>query len=205
MDAPKTPSADHSKEPSTLKNPNAELGAELLEAEAEAEVLEAEATKSAVASSAAPAAAAGAGKEKPDPRLGTSIGKFRITQTLGRGAMGVVYLAEDTVLKRRVAIKFLPEEVAGSDPTTRERFLVEAQSAAGIQHNNVVAVFEAGQHEGLPYMVMELVTGGSVDRLLKQKRSFRPPRRPRSCSTPRPGSPPPTTPACCTATSSRPT
>lgn len=86
---------------------------------------------------------------------------------LGRGAMGVVYRARDTVLNRMVALKRLPEAVA-SDPEARGRFLEEARAAARLNHPCVVTVFDAGVEGGSPYLAMELVEGTTLASLLGQ-------------------------------------
>lgn len=75
--------------------------------------------------------------------------------------MGVVYEAEDTVLKRPVAIKVLPQ-LAAADPESLQRFLREAQAAARLNHPHAVTVYEVGQTDGVPYLAMELVRGGSI-------------------------------------------
>ena len=89
------------------------------------------------------------------------LGNHRIESVLGRGGMGVVYGAEDTLLGRPVAIKLLPGALA-TDPLLLDRFVQEARSAARLHHPNVVTIFEAGSHEGLTYLVMERVGGGSL-------------------------------------------
>jgi hypothetical protein len=82
--------------------------------------------------------------------------------------MGVVYLAEQTGLGRRVALKFLKAELAGS-PSQRARLLVEATALAKLQHPNIVQIFSAGAHEGRSFIVQEYVGGGSLDRKLDRQ------------------------------------
>jgi serine/threonine protein kinase len=106
----------------------------------------------------APRAAAGAPAE---PSVGGQLGKYVILRQLGAGGMGVVYEAEDALLKRRVAVKLLPSSVA-ADPVALQRFLREAQAAARLNHPNVVAIHEIDQREGTYYIVMELVPGGTA-------------------------------------------
>jgi serine/threonine-protein kinase len=88
-------------------------------------------------------------------------GKYRILAEIGRGGMGVVYRAEDTSLRRQVALKFLSEELSAA-PDARARFLREAQSAAALDNPHVCAVYEAGEHDGRAYIAMALVEGCSL-------------------------------------------
>jgi serine/threonine protein kinase/WD40 repeat protein len=106
------------------------------------------------------AAAEGNGQEL---RPGAAFGAYRIEGVLGRGGMGVVYEAVHLALGRRVALKVLPIE--GPRPATRlERFLREAQTAAGLHHTNIVPVFDVGQVAGTPYYAMQLIRGTGLDR-----------------------------------------
>jgi serine/threonine protein kinase len=89
------------------------------------------------------------------------LGKYRILRRLGKGGMGVVYLAEDTLLQRPVAVKIL-SRVQSSTSGARLRFLREARAAATLSHPNVVAIHEIDQHRGTPFIVMELLEGGSA-------------------------------------------
>ncbi len=97
--------------------------------------------------------------------IGKTISHYRILGQLGEGGMGVVYVAEDTRLGRRVAIKF-PH--AGSDERHyRARFLREARAVSRLSHKNIAAVFDYGEtDDGQPYIVMELVTGQTLGDLL---------------------------------------
>ncbi len=102
------------------------------------------------------------------PAPGTTIGQYRIDHALGRGGMGVVYQAWDSGLKRFVAIKFLSPRLAVSS-LARVRFVREAQAAAAINHANVVTIHAIGEHDGLPYFVMEYVAGITLaDRLERE-------------------------------------
>ena len=94
-------------------------------------------------------------------------GRYRIVAELGRGGMGVVYRAEDTRLKRPVALKFLSEDLSAL-PEARARFLLEAQAAAGLDNPHVCAVYEAGEHDGRAYIAMAFIEGGSLKERLSQ-------------------------------------
>jgi serine/threonine protein kinase/formylglycine-generating enzyme required for sulfatase activity len=91
------------------------------------------------------------------------LDEYRILRPLGRGGMGQVFLAQDTLLDRAVAIKFIASPAP--DRVARERFLVEARAIARLQHPNVVAVYRAGEIAGRPYLVSEFVRGRSLDRI----------------------------------------
>jgi serine/threonine-protein kinase len=88
-------------------------------------------------------------------------GRYRIERTLGYGGMAVVYLAHDEELRRLVAIKVLAEHLSG-DSAFRERFLQESRLASRLSHPNVVQVYDAGEAEGRPYIVMEYVEGDTL-------------------------------------------
>jgi serine/threonine-protein kinase len=88
-------------------------------------------------------------------------GRYRIERTLGYGAMAVVYLAHDEELRRLVAIKVLAEHLSG-DSAFRERFLQESRLASRLSHPNVVQVYDAGEADGRPYIVMEYVKGDTL-------------------------------------------
>lgn len=102
---------------------------------------------------------------------GQHLGRYVITGQLGRGGMGIVYEAEDMLLRRRVAIKLLPKEVS-SNSEALTRFLREAQAAARLNHANVVAVYDIGEANGTHYIVMELMTGGSAKAMLTARGPF---------------------------------
>src|ERR687883_1104385 len=97
--------------------------------------------------------------------IGRHISRYRILGQVGEGGMGVVYVAEDTRLGRRVAIK-IPH--AGKDERHyRARFLKEARSVSALSHKNIAAVYDLGEtEEGQPYIVMELVAGQTLGDLL---------------------------------------
>ena len=95
-------------------------------------------------------------------------GRYRVERTLGRGGMALVVLARDEELDRPVAIKLLAEQLA-LDAGLRERFLREARHAAALAHPNVVQVFDAGEDEGRPYIVMECVEGETLADVLARR------------------------------------
>jgi eukaryotic-like serine/threonine-protein kinase len=90
--------------------------------------------------------------------LGATISHYRVTGTLGSGGMGVVYQGEDTRLRRKVALKFLPEDLAG-DPDAVRRFRREAETIAALSHAHICAVYDIDEHEGRAFIVMECVDG----------------------------------------------
>jgi len=93
--------------------------------------------------------------------IGKTIAQYKILEKIGEGGMGVVYKAEDTKLKRTVALKFLPAELT-RDSQAKARFVQEAQAAAALDHPNICAVFEIGEAEGTTYMAMPYVKGQSL-------------------------------------------
>ena len=92
------------------------------------------------------------------PSTGESWNQFKLLDPLGRGGMGQVFLAEDTTLDRKVALKFLPEKLEG-DKLARERFLREAKSAAALDHPYICKIYEIGESDGTAYIAMEYVEG----------------------------------------------
>ena len=88
--------------------------------------------------------------------VGKTISQYRILEEVGRGGMGVVYKAEDTKLKRTVALKFLPPHLSASEDD-KARFIQEAQAASAINHPNICTIHDIQDHEGSMFIVMEFV------------------------------------------------
>src|SRR5438132_8651941 len=89
---------------------------------------------------------------------GTRLGRYEVRSKIGEGGMGEVYLAQDTKLDRKVALKILAAEVA-SNRDRMERFVREAKAAAALSHPNIAQIFEIGEHDGAHFIAMEFVDG----------------------------------------------
>jgi serine/threonine-protein kinase len=101
------------------------------------------------------------------PELKGRIGKYDIVKPLGKGAMGMVYLAHDTILERDVALKVMVAQIA-DDPELNQRFVREAKAVAKMTHPNVVNVFDLGNHtDGSPFIAMELLKGQDLQKAMR--------------------------------------
>ena len=100
--------------------------------------------------------------------IGKIIGHYRVIGKLGVGGMGVVYEAEDTRLPRRVALKFLSDEMA-DDPDATRRFTREAQTIALLNHPHICTIYDIGEHNGRPFIAMERLEGTNLKRHMARK------------------------------------
>jgi serine/threonine protein kinase len=97
--------------------------------------------------------------------IGTTILHYHIIEKLGEGGMGVVYLAKDTKLERKVAIKFLPHHIA-KDSEERKRFEIEAKAAAALNHPNIATIYTIEEAEGEIFIVMEYIEGSELSKVI---------------------------------------
>ncbi|RPJ63702.1 MAG: serine/threonine protein kinase, partial [Acidobacteria bacterium] len=99
---------------------------------------------------------------------GQTLSHYRILEKIGEGGMGVVYRAEDTRLKRSVALKLLPPQRV-SDPARKRRFIKEARAASALTHPNIVTIYDIDQAGGMDFIAMEYVAGKTLDRQIPRK------------------------------------
>ena len=104
---------------------------------------------------------------------GTMISTYRIGGLIGKGSMGVVYLAEDAHLRRPVALKVLTTDLAG-DERFRRRFLLESQLAASLEHPHIVPIYTAGEDDGSLFLAMRYVEGADLRSLLRERHHLEP-------------------------------
>ena len=97
-----------------------------------------------------------------------NVGQYEIHELLGEGGIGQVHAALDTVLNREVAIKVL-DAAAAADPNLRRMFVKEARALAALSHPSIVAVYDVGEVDGLPFIVMEHLPGGSLKQRIERK------------------------------------
>jgi Leucine-rich repeat (LRR) protein len=95
------------------------------------------------------------------------VGNYGVLKQLGAGGMGVVFLAEDTLLQRPVALKVMQPQMA-ADAAHRQRFLREARAAAAIEHDHIVPIYQVGEEKGIPFLAMKLLRGESLESHLRE-------------------------------------
>src|SRR5580765_4943780 len=104
----------------------------------------------------------------PTLDAGQTVGHYRVKELLGVGGMGEVYLADDTNLDRKAALKILPPGVASNEDRMR-RFVQEAKAAAALNHPNIAHIYEIGEHDGISFIAMEYIDGQTLSQLIRQR------------------------------------
>src|SRR5713101_8400107 len=99
---------------------------------------------------------------------GTKLGRYEIRSKIGEGGMGEMYLAEDTRLHRKVALKILPADLAANKDRMR-RFDQEATAAAALNHPNIAHIYEIGESNGVNFIAMEFIDGVTLRELIRGK------------------------------------
>lgn len=108
-----------------------------------------------------------------DITIGSQVGRYRIDAPISRGGMGVVYRATDIALERSVALKVISPELA-SDQGFRERFRRESKIAAGLDHPNVIPVYEAGEGDGVLFLAMRFIDGTDLKDVIDERAGLEP-------------------------------
>src|SRR5213078_4117790 len=101
---------------------------------------------------------------------GTRLGRYEIRSKIGAGGMGEVYLAQDTKLDRRVALKILPADLA-SNRDRMDRFVREAKSAAALNHPNIAHIYKIGESDGTNFIAMEFIDGQTLREKIHRERT----------------------------------
>src|SRR5262245_56348027 len=111
-------------------------------------------------------------QDQGERKVGQQIGHYQVLSLLGAGGMGEVYLAQDTRLRRKVALKLLPAQFT-QDADRVRRFEQEAYAASTLNHPNIITIHEIGQAEGAHYISTEFIDGQTLRQVLKEKLSIR--------------------------------
>ena len=101
------------------------------------------------------------------PKIGDEFAGYRLEEMIGHGGMSIVYRARHLVLERSVALKLLAPDLS-DDPAFQERFIRESRLAAGLDHPNVIPIYEAGEENGVFYIAMRYVPGSNLKALLQR-------------------------------------